>query len=159
MYRKGQAALEFMMTYGWAILVVLAASGALAYFGVFNTTKYVPEICMASSGFSCQGKPLLTVNSVAFTITNGAGYNLNLNTAGMNLSASLASCVNKYICAKGNTACTTTTYSLDDGASATIVLSGCAFTNNIVKGDIRQSYPNPNSGLNEFMTVTFTGKY
>ena len=28
--RKGQAAMEFLMTYGWAILVVLAAIGALA---------------------------------------------------------------------------------------------------------------------------------
>jgi uncharacterized protein (UPF0333 family) len=31
-FRKSQAAMEFLMTYGWAILVVLVALGALAYF-------------------------------------------------------------------------------------------------------------------------------
>ena len=37
--RKSQAALEFLMNYGWAILVVLIAVGALAYFGVLNPLK------------------------------------------------------------------------------------------------------------------------
>ena len=35
-HKKSQAAMEFLMTYGWAILVVLAAIAALAYFGVLN---------------------------------------------------------------------------------------------------------------------------
>lgn len=37
--------LEFLMTYGWAILVVLAAIGALAYTGSldFSTTKEVAK--------------------------------------------------------------------------------------------------------------------
>lgn len=39
---KGQVAMEFLFTYGWAILVVLACIGALAYFGVFNP-KYHDE--------------------------------------------------------------------------------------------------------------------
>ncbi|MBI1979078.1 MAG: hypothetical protein HYS62_03415, partial [Candidatus Aenigmarchaeota archaeon] len=37
--RKSQAAMEFLMTYGWAILVVLAAIAALAYFGVLSPEK------------------------------------------------------------------------------------------------------------------------
>lgn len=41
--RKAQAAMEFLMTYGWAILVVLAAIGALAYFGVLSPDKMLPE--------------------------------------------------------------------------------------------------------------------
>ncbi len=41
--KKGQAAMEFLMTYGWAILVVLAAIGALAYFGVLSPGKLLPE--------------------------------------------------------------------------------------------------------------------
>jgi hypothetical protein len=43
MNRKGQAAMEFLMTYGWAILVVLAAIAALAYFGVLSPGKMLPE--------------------------------------------------------------------------------------------------------------------
>lgn len=43
MKKKGQAAMEFLMTYGWAILVVLAAIGALAYFGVLSPQKLLPD--------------------------------------------------------------------------------------------------------------------
>ncbi len=50
MSKKGQAAMEFLMTYGWAILVVLIAIGALAYFGVLSPEKFLPEKCVISSG-------------------------------------------------------------------------------------------------------------
>lgn len=40
---KAQAAMEFLMTYGWAILVVLLAVGALAYFGAFNLDSFLPD--------------------------------------------------------------------------------------------------------------------
>ena len=43
--KKGQAAMEFLMTYGWAILVVLVAIGALAYFGVLSPDRFLPERC------------------------------------------------------------------------------------------------------------------
>jgi hypothetical protein len=35
--------MEFLMTYGWAILVVIAAIAALAYFGVLSPDKMLPE--------------------------------------------------------------------------------------------------------------------
>ena len=49
-HKKGQAAMEFLMTYGWAILVVLVAIGALAYFGLLNPDLFLPEKCVISSG-------------------------------------------------------------------------------------------------------------
>ncbi|MBX4212194.1 hypothetical protein KW787_01915 [Candidatus Pacearchaeota archaeon] len=39
--RKGQAAMEFLMTYGWAILAAIIAIGVLGYFGVFSPGKYI----------------------------------------------------------------------------------------------------------------------
>lgn len=41
MFKKGQAAMEFLMTYGWAILAAIIAIGVLAYFGVFSPGKLV----------------------------------------------------------------------------------------------------------------------
>ncbi len=35
--RKGQAAMEFLMTYGWAILIVIVVVAALYALGVFQT--------------------------------------------------------------------------------------------------------------------------
>ncbi len=37
--KRGQAAMEFLMTYGWAILAAIVAIGVLAYFGVFNPSR------------------------------------------------------------------------------------------------------------------------
>ena len=50
---KSQAAMEFLMTYGWAILVVLAAIAALAYFGVLSPEKFLPEKCILQPGINC----------------------------------------------------------------------------------------------------------
>ena len=46
MKKKAQAAMEFLMTYGWAILVVLVVIGALAYFGVLSPKKLLPDKCL-----------------------------------------------------------------------------------------------------------------
>ena len=52
-FNKGQAALEFLTTYGWAFLVILIMIGALAYFGVLNPSKLLPNRCQFSSEFQC----------------------------------------------------------------------------------------------------------
>ena len=51
--RKEQAALEYLVTYGWAILVVLIAVTGLAYFGVFSSDKFVASKCILPPGISC----------------------------------------------------------------------------------------------------------
>ncbi|MEK6964354.1 MAG: hypothetical protein AABX70_08065 [Nanoarchaeota archaeon] len=51
--KKGQTALEFLMTYGWAIIVVLAAIAALAYFGILSPDRFLPDKCTMSPGFYC----------------------------------------------------------------------------------------------------------
>ncbi len=51
--KKAQAAMEFLATYGWAMLVVLIVIGALAYFGVFDALNLLPQTCVISPRFSC----------------------------------------------------------------------------------------------------------
>ena len=38
--KKGQAAMEFLTTYGWAFLVIIVAVAGLGYFGVFDFSRY-----------------------------------------------------------------------------------------------------------------------
>lgn len=52
--RRAQAAFEFLMTYGWAFMVVLIAIGALAYFGVLNPINFVPDSCTFQQEILCQ---------------------------------------------------------------------------------------------------------
>ena len=77
MNRKGQAAMEFLMTYGWAILVVLAAIGALAYFGVLSPDRFLPDKCAANPPFSCtQYKAYSSGTTLSLGIQNNGGVDL-----------------------------------------------------------------------------------
>jgi len=51
--KKAQSAMEYLMTYGWAILVILIAIGALFYLGVFDPS--VPNTCSMEPPFTCMG--------------------------------------------------------------------------------------------------------
>jgi len=51
---RGQAAMEFLMTYGWAIAAVIVSIGALSYFGIINPKSTIPESCVMASGLSCK---------------------------------------------------------------------------------------------------------
>lgn len=77
--KKGQAAMEFLMTYGWALLVVLVAIGALAFFGVLNPGQFLPDQCTFFSGVSCTNyiaKSTVTTDALLFDVTNGLGYTM-----------------------------------------------------------------------------------
>jgi hypothetical protein len=85
--KKAQAAMEFLMTYGWAILVVLIAIGALSYFGVFSPGKWLPTAATIGSGFSIpaykvnasssgDGVNQLDQGNVYFQLRNGQGTTL-----------------------------------------------------------------------------------
>ena len=50
---KGQSALEFLTTYGWAFLIILIMVGTLAYFGILNPSKILPNRCNIGSEFQC----------------------------------------------------------------------------------------------------------
>ena len=74
MVKKGQAAMEFLMTYGWAILVVIVAIAALAYFGVRNPGRFLPESCNIAPGFSCNFQ--IQTSQVTVSLQNGLGQDL-----------------------------------------------------------------------------------
>ena len=50
---KGQAAIEYIMTYGWAILALVIVVGILFGSGVLNPTYLVAEECDLGSNFPC----------------------------------------------------------------------------------------------------------
>ena len=52
--KKAQAAMEFLMTYSWAILAVLIVIGALATFGVFEFENLLPERCVLGHPLKCE---------------------------------------------------------------------------------------------------------
>ena len=51
--KRGQAALEFLTTYGWAFIVILTMISALSYFGVLSPSNFVGDRCVLGSPFVC----------------------------------------------------------------------------------------------------------
>ncbi|MAE13374.1 hypothetical protein CMO92_02305, partial [Candidatus Woesearchaeota archaeon] len=83
--RKGQAAMEFLMTYGWAILVVLAAIGALAYFGVLSPDNILPERCTGPAGLDCLEKASIdaTAETVGVAFKQNLGMDIEIDTTSL----------------------------------------------------------------------------
>ncbi len=65
--RKGQAAFEYLVTYGWAFIVIIGAIAVLAYFGFLNPQRYIPNNCDFGEQLKC----------VDFLIVNQTAPNVN----------------------------------------------------------------------------------
>jgi len=70
---KAQSAMEYLMTYGWAILIVAVVLGALYSLGVFNGAAFLGTSCIAASGFYCNNPILSTGGVLTVTIGQATG--------------------------------------------------------------------------------------
>lgn len=71
---RSQAAMEFLLTYGWAIILVLVVIAALAYFGVLSPAKMLPGKCMFQIGFDCVDYTVDGTTQWTFTDADGKEY-------------------------------------------------------------------------------------
>ncbi|MGC8687771.1 MAG: hypothetical protein ACP5RM_03710, partial [Candidatus Micrarchaeia archaeon] len=71
---KAQSAMEYLMTYGWAILVIAVVLGALFTLGIFNGGGMLGTTCVASAGFLCQNPIYLsTTGNMIATVGQSTG--------------------------------------------------------------------------------------
>ena len=79
MFRKAQAAMEFLMTYGWALLAVLVVIGALAYLGVLDVEILLPERCTFPVPLNCEDH-VVNEDNIQVVLLNGAGRGINVRS-------------------------------------------------------------------------------
>ena len=127
--KKGQAALEFLMTYGWAILVVLVVIGALAYFGVLNPDSLVPDKCTLTTGISCDDFKV-TSSDISLQLGNGMGRQIKITNISATQVGKSVSCLDVEI-----------NKTVKNGASESFTLDGTGCT-------ITQSGRKPRFNLN-----------
>lgn len=142
MYKKrGQAALEFLMTYGWAILsaiIVIGALGSYFYFNSASTTTFV--VGAPFYGLAASAAPTV----LSLEIENKGGESLDISSIAV-------TGVNSGSCTVNDTTTTVTT-----GANV-FTLSGCGFTaGDEVKGDVVITYQRPGSTLDLRSTGSVT---
>jgi hypothetical protein len=64
--------MEFLMTYGWSILMVAIVVGAMYAMGAFGISTAIPNACIAQPGFICRNVSLsssLTRSNFCYTQT------------------------------------------------------------------------------------------
>jgi hypothetical protein len=72
-HRKAQSAMEYLMTYGWAILIVIVVAASFYFMGLFNPAMFAGRTV---TGFQVLGTPvdweLLGVNgNLTLKLANG----------------------------------------------------------------------------------------
>lgn len=75
---RAQAALEFLMAYGWAVLVVLIAVGSLAYFGVLSPETLFPNKCILHAGLVCLDYRVESFRAI-LVLQNAGGGSMTLD--------------------------------------------------------------------------------
>ncbi|MEK6896680.1 MAG: hypothetical protein AABX12_04450 [Nanoarchaeota archaeon] len=99
--KKGQAAMEFLMTYGWAILAAIIAIGVLAYFGVFSPGRFVQDSYFIGAPFGANaGK--VNVTGITLDIQNGAGETVTIMNVTMSGIAGCSGLANNFTVVAGS---------------------------------------------------------
>lgn len=105
--KRGQASVEYLLTYGWALLILVAMLAALYGIGVFNPSRYLPQECVFQPGIPCNYFRLIkpTTNQFEFTLQsmNGLGFNISLQNVSFTTTDMGFPGTNTY---SGSTTCT-----------------------------------------------------
>jgi hypothetical protein len=82
---RGQGGMEWLMTYGWAILVVITSIAALAYFDLFRIPRLTPNECILPAGIICSDSSISLSKGIHLSITNSMQkklYGFNVSVLG-----------------------------------------------------------------------------
>jgi hypothetical protein len=82
---KAQASLEYLTTYGWAILGAIVAVGALMYFGFLNPSNLLPNRCDFGKQLECVDYKINTTGSnsqISLILMNNFGKPINITGVG-----------------------------------------------------------------------------
>ena len=149
MDRKGQAAMEFLMTYGWAILAAIIAIGVLAYFGVFSPGKYTTGSTVVNPPFYAQGG-VVQADNVKVEVKNNGGEDYTISSFAVSpTSGTSGSCT---------TNTTDTTITAGSSAVLGVDCTGTPAAGNNFKGDLTIKYTRTGSSLEIDSTGTIAQK-
>lgn len=141
--KKSQAALEFIMTYGWAILIVIVVIAALAYFGVLSPDKFLPSRCTLPGGIACLDQIASSTDlAIGVTLKNSLGYDLSSAT------------VRASGCTNADNQGT-----MRNGDQRTFTPSGCSLiSGQKYSGQLNVTYTNAETGISHTSQGTITTK-
>ena len=145
---KGQAALAFLMTYGWAIALVVIIAAVLFALGIFDVSNFVGSKAAGFSGVAVTGWKYATDGTFSVKVSNQVGQPIAVNliniTIGQNSSSTT---LPSNSLATGDTSAELT------ASGFSIQPVGAGYTAQVTIG-----YTDLNSGFNYTSKGTLTGK-
>jgi|SRR3989344_4740613 len=133
MVKKGQAAMEFLMTYGWAILAAIVAIGIL-YVIIGNPQNLVGDRFDLSAPFVAGAKSAST-SGVTIEFRNGAGESVNVTSVAIT-----------------NCGTTSDVGSVADGTLKAVTVACTLTSGDRIKGDVAVNYRTTGSNVTQKAT-------
>lgn len=117
MARKGQTAMEYLMTYGWAILIIVVVGAVLFAYGVFSPAKLIPKGACTSGSLYIDAKDWLLTSGGQFTmqVQNRVGDTINIVNTTINDGTATQSSLTSQNVSAGAKSGTITVSSLTSG--------------------------------------------
>ncbi len=70
---RAQSAMEYLMTYGWAVLIIGVILGAMFNLGVFSSSSLAGTSCLGATGFTCQNPSMIPTGVITFLFGQATG--------------------------------------------------------------------------------------
>ena len=119
--RKGQGAMEYLMTYGWALLVIVIVGAALFALGILNPATYQQKRC---NGFQYFTYIDSKANTSSFTLHLRNGVN-DMNVSSITVGSTPDS---SPVVLKGGVPVTPGSYNINQGDELVILADGLTLT-------------------------------
>lgn len=88
---RAQSAIEYITTYGWALLLIAIGLGALWQLGVIGGSSHVPNACIGSSILECSNPIMSTSGMLVVTLTNKYAGSVTITSTGCSSGPTLPS--------------------------------------------------------------------
>jgi len=89
---KSQSAMEYLITYGWAILIVTLVVGVLYTLGLFNPSSIAPSYCVFSGGaFICKSFSISSTGYLSLTLISNVPAPINVTQIDCNAWGNVSS--------------------------------------------------------------------
>lgn len=88
--KKGQSALDFLMTYGWAIALIVIIAAVLFALGIFDVNNFVGNKAVGFSQVSVKGWGLNSTGAFNIKLSNQFGAPINITNISVKIGATTA---------------------------------------------------------------------
>ncbi len=146
MQKKGQAAMEFLMTYGWAILAAIIVIGVLViYFRPSTLTQSNVVVTAPLYGVGTT----ISSSQIQIEVRNNGGETITTQSGSLSFN-------NPFGAGCG---AASGTGSVAAGATQILTFGSCNMSGgNTVSADVTITYTRPNSNLAQSSTGTLSGR-